>query len=112
MNRIPPGGPGGPAPLADGPVITWATAGAPAPNAAVTLSGNRTLLITGAAAGQAGRLAVRQDATGGRTLALPSGSKTAGGGGVVPSAAAGALDFLTYYYDGVTFHWTILRGFA
>lgn len=100
--------------LADGATITWATAGARVLNASVTLGGNRTLAITGAVDGACGILTVKQDGTGTRTLALPSGSKVANGGGgaVTLTTAAGATDILSFYYDGTTYWWTAVLNFT
>ena len=87
--------------------ITWdQTKGA---TATVTLTANSTLTITNAVAGMYGLIKVIQDATGGRTLTLPGGSKVInGGGGVVTlTAAANAIDVLSYFYDGTTYLWTV-----
>ena len=101
-------------PLTDGATITWATAGARVNNAKVTLGGNRTLSITGAVDGASGVLKVIQDGTGGRTLALPAGSLVVGGGaGVISlSAAAGAIDVISWYYDGTNYFWTYGKNFT
>lgn len=96
--------------LTDGATITWtADASRTSQQAKVTLAGNRTLAISGAADGMTFRLRVTQDGTGGRTLTLPAGSKVAGGGaGVVTlSAAAGKVDLLEGYFDGTNYWWTI-----
>jgi hypothetical protein len=90
-----------------GSTITWdQTKGA---TAAVTLTGNATLSITNAVAGMYGLIRVTQDATGSRTLALPTGSKVInGGGGVVTlTSTAGATDVLSYFYDGTSYYWTV-----
>ncbi|MHA4810548.1 autotransporter outer membrane beta-barrel domain-containing protein [Flavitalea flava] len=87
--------------------ISWdQTKGA---TATVTLTGNSTLTITGAVAGMYGLIKVIQDATGSRTLALPSGSKVinGGGGAVTLTSAANAIDVLSYYYDGTNYYWTV-----
>jgi len=69
-------------------------------NFKVTLSGNRTLANpTNLADGQVFNVRIKQDATGGRTLAF--GSKYKFPGGTVPTltAAANAVDFISCQYD-------------
>lgn len=67
--------------LTDGATITWDWS--VAPNAQVTLGGNRTLSITNAVTGQTAWLKVIQDGTGSRTLTtagwLKPALSTAGG---------------------------------
>lgn len=94
--------------LTDGATITWALGTDRVGLATVTLGGNRTLAITGAVAGTSGILKVVQDGTGGHTLALPATSKVAnaGGGVVTLSAGAGAIDVLSFYYNGSNYFWT------
>lgn len=78
-------------------------------NAAVTLTANGTLTITGAVAGMSGRLFVTQGGSGSYTLTLPSGSKVAGAstaGTVTLSTTVGKQDQLEWYYDGTNFWWT------
>jgi hypothetical protein len=77
-------------------------------NSTVTLAGNRTLAISGAANGMSGTLIVKQDGSGSHTLALPSGSKVVNGGaGVIAlTAAASSIDILTWTYDGTNYFWT------
>ncbi|MBB6500846.1 hypothetical protein [Pedobacter cryoconitis] len=87
--------------------ITWdQTKGA---TATVTLTGNSTLTITNAIAGMYGLIKVKQDATGSRTLTLPTGSKVINGGGglVTLTTTANAIDVLSYFYDGTNYFWTI-----
>lgn len=76
-------------------------------NATVTLGGNRTLAISGAAAGMTGILKVVQDGTGSRTLTLPAGSKvfSGGSGAVTLTTTASAIDILTWIYDGTNYFW-------
>jgi hypothetical protein len=72
----------------------------------VTLGGNRTLAISGAVNGGVYTLIVKQPSSGGPyTLAMPSGTKVAGAGGgaVVLSTAASAIDILTILYDGTNY---------
>lgn len=77
--------------------------------ASITLGGNRTLAITGAVEGMRGRLIVRQDATGGRTLTLPPGSLTPNGtaGVIALTSASSAVDMLVWVYDGTNFYWDV-----
>jgi hypothetical protein len=98
----------------DGATITWALASAKISNASVTLAGNRTLAITGATDGCSGLIMVKQDATGSRTLALPSGSKVAGGGAgaATLTTTAAAVDALSFYYDGTNYWWTVVLNFT
>jgi hypothetical protein len=97
--------------LTDGATITWNTANGY--NAVVTLAGNRTLSITNAQAGQYGTLRVVQDATGGRTLTLPSGSKVinGGAGAITLTTTGGASDILCFYYNGTNYFWTIGKNY-
>lgn len=90
--------------LTDAPTVTWATGGVAAPNAKVTLAGNRTIAITGAVSGQRGSLIVVQDATGTRTLTLPAGSKSSG----TPTTTADAANRYDYLYDGTNYWWEII----
>jgi hypothetical protein len=83
-------------------------------NAKVTLGGNRTLAFSNVIAGQTLVLKVIQDATGSRTLALPANCKVmnGGGGAVTLTAAASAVDILTFYYDGTNFWVTYGKNFT
>jgi len=93
--------------LTFGSTTTWdQTKGS---TAAVTLTANATLSITNPVAGMYGLIRITQDATGSRTLALPTGSKVInGGGGVVTlTTTAGATDVLSYFYDGTSYYWTV-----
>lgn len=83
-------------------------------NARLTLGGNRTLAFSGLAEGMNGTLIVKQDATGNRTLALPSGSKVvnSGASGVILSTAANAVDILTWIYDGTNVFWTYGKNYT
>lgn len=67
-------------------------------NFSVTLGGNRTLANpSNVVAGQAGQIVIHQDATGSRTLSYGSDFKFAGGTAPVLTAAANAIDILSYY---------------
>lgn len=66
-------------------------------NAGVTLAGNRTLgTPSNLKEGQAGTIAIAQDATGGRTLAFASGWVFDLGVPPAPSVAAGSRTLLSY----------------
>jgi hypothetical protein len=60
------------------------------------------------------KLRVRQDATGGRTLVLPTGTKTPGAAGYTVSAAANAIDLLEFvtYDAGTTWYLVASKAFA
>jgi hypothetical protein len=63
----------------------------------LAMTANATLANpSGVIPGKRGRIKVTQDATGGRTLALGSQYKTAGGAGITLSTAANAIDYLDY----------------
>jgi len=99
--------------LTDGATITWTVLGL-INNAEVTLGGNRTLAFSGIANGMTGTLIVKQDATGSRTLALPSGSKVinGGSGAVTLTTTANAIDVLAFIYDGTNYFWTIGNNYT
>jgi hypothetical protein len=84
-------------------------------NASVTLAGNRTLSISNATAGDYGTIKVIQDATGSRTLTLPSNSRVNSYWGVGTainlSTAPASVDILNWYYDGTNFYWTLGRNY-
>jgi hypothetical protein len=86
-------------------------------NASVTLGGNRTLSFTTTpTAGSYGTLVVTQDATGGRTITLPStANKILGSTStttIALSSAANAKDILNFYYDGTNCYWNIGQGYG
>ena len=86
-------------------------------NASVTLGGNRTLSFTATpAVGSYGTLIVTQDATGGRTINLPSTSNKVLGSTstttIALSSAANAKDILNFYYDGTNCYWNIGQGYG
>jgi hypothetical protein len=105
-----------PQPLTDGSTISWnPTNGL---NASVTLGGNRTLSFTSLpAVGSYGTLIVTQDATGNRTITLPSAltNKVLGSAStttIALSTAANAKDILNFYYDGTNCYWNIGQGYG
>lgn len=85
-----------------------------ASNFHVTLAGNRTLANpTGQVAGQAGRILIKQDATGGRTLAFGSNWLFSGGSDPVLSTAALAADMLCYDVQASgEIYATLIKSFA
>lgn len=90
--------------LTDSATIVWDYSSATT-EAKVTIAGNRTLSITNLPEGKVVylTLVVTQDATGSRTLTLPSGTKVIGGGsGVVTlTTTANAIDILSFRWNGV-----------
>ena len=86
--------------------LSWSlTSGA---NALVTLNQNvTTFTLSNFTTGDSGVLVVKQDATGGRTMVLPSNSQVVGGGTYTPTSAANSNDVLGVYYDGTYYYWTI-----
>jgi hypothetical protein len=101
--------------LTDGTTISWnPTLGL---NASVTLAGNRTLSFTSTpAAGSYGTLVVTQDATGSRTITLPSTTNkvlgSTSGTTIALSTTANAKDILNFYYDGTNCYWNIGQGYG
>lgn len=89
--------------------LTWNVANGY--NARVTLSENvTTFTFSGAIAGDSGVLTVIQDATGGRTMVLPSGHLKEGGT-LTLSTDANSKDVLGWYYDGTDYFWNIGKDF-
>jgi hypothetical protein len=93
--------------LTDAATVVWDFANYQSRGAYLLIGGNRTLQIDNCNDGASGTLIVEQDATGGRTLALPAGSKVIGGGGgvVTLTATAGASDILSFENRGGTLYW-------
>jgi len=100
--------------LTDAPDIAWDYS--LSSNAQVTLGGNRTLAApTNVVSGDYGTLKVIQDATGNRTLAFTGTANfkvvNGGAGAVILSTAAGAVDFISWVYDGTDFNVTLGKEF-
>lgn len=79
-------------------------------NRKLTLTGNSTLVINGLKGGEYGTLEIIQDATGSRTLTLPSNSIVMGTQGtstLTLTTTANAIDIATFYYNGTTIYWNI-----
>jgi hypothetical protein len=101
--------------LTDGSTINWNPA--LGLNASVTLGGNRTLSFTSTPiAGAYGTLVVSQDATGSRTITLPTTANKVLGStsttSIALSTAANAKDILNFYYDGTNCYWNIGQGYG
>jgi hypothetical protein len=80
----------------------------------VKLYGNRTLAISNVVAGAKGKLIIRQDSTGRRSLTLPANSvvNNAFNGTVGLTPVAGGIDIASFEYDGDLFYWTIEKSFT
>jgi hypothetical protein len=89
-------------------------------NAAITLTQNSTLSFTAAPpVGSYGTVVLTQDATGNRTITLPSingvANKVLGSAStstVALSTAANAKDILNFYFDGSSCYWNIGQGYG
>ena len=89
-------------------------------NAAITLTQNSTLSFTAAPpVGSYGTVVLTQDATGNRTITLPSingvANKVLGSAStstVALSTAANAKDILNFYFDGTSCYWNIGQGYG
>jgi hypothetical protein len=100
--------------LTDGATITWDYT-TQTREAKVTLAGNRSLSITNLPANKVVylTLAVIQDATGSRTLTLPSGTKVinGGSGAVTLTTTANAVDILSFRWNGTTLYCTYGKNY-
>ena len=101
--------------LNSGATISWNPANGL--NASVTLDQNSTLSFSPVpTAGTYGTLVITQDATGGRTLTLPSTANVVLGSSSTTtiglSSASGAKDILNFYYDGTNCYWNIGQGYG
>jgi hypothetical protein len=89
-------------------------------NAAITLTQNSTLSFTAAPpVGSYGTVVLTQDATGNRTITLPTitnvTNKVLGftsTSTVALSTAASSKDILNFYYDGTILYWNIGQGYG
>lgn len=100
--------------LTDGGTVTWNLNSIKVNNATLNIGGNRTLAFSNAVAGATGVLIVKQDATGGRTLTLPAGSKmvNTGAGAWTPTVGASKVDILSFIYDGTNYWWTVGKDYS
>ena len=101
--------------LTDAATISWVPS--QGLNASVTLAGNRTLSFsTAPTSGAYGTLVVKQDATGGRTLTLPSvANKVLGSSSTTTiglSTTANAIDIVNFYFDGTNYFWNVGQGYG
>ena len=101
--------------LTSGSTISWNPANGL--NANVTLNQNSTLSFSSTpASGSYGTLVITQDATGGRTITLPSTDNKVLGStsttSIALSTAGGSKDILNFYYDGTNFFWNIGQGYG
>ena len=101
--------------LTAGPTINWDPANGL--NASVILNQNSTLNFTSnPPAGSYGTLIVTQDATGSRTITLPStANKVLGSTStttITLSTAANTKDILNFYYDGTNCYWNVGQGYG
>lgn len=72
-------------------------------NGQITIDANLTLVNpSNAKPGQSGIIEFTQDGTGGRTLTLGTNYKTVSGNGIALSAAAGAVDTVSYFVKSST----------
>lgn len=85
--------------------VNWSTGNVQA----ITLGGNRTFTFSNGVAGALYQLYIYQDASAPRTITLPNTVKTPGGVLPVLSATNGALDILTFSFNGTNYN---LIGFA
>lgn len=100
--------------LVDGTIITWDYV-TQTREAKVTLGGNRSLVFTNLPTNRVVyfTLGVTQDATGNRTLALPSGTKVINGGSGALSltTTANATDILSFRWNGTTLFCTYGKNY-
>jgi hypothetical protein len=97
-----------------GTTISWDVSGT-STNYDATLTATTTLNLTNVRNGDFGTIIIRQDGVGGRTLTLGTvnGSSTThrvangGGGSIILTSNASAIDILTFTYNGSTMFWTV-----
>jgi len=77
----------------------------------VTLTGNCTFTVTGAPTNTSVlQLKVIQDTTGSRTIAV-TGAKWANAVVPVPTSSTGAVDIVTFYYDGTSYYGNMTKNY-
>jgi hypothetical protein len=93
-----------PTTLTDAATVTWATVGVNATLTFTVHGGSRTLNLSGLVTGNVYLVKLIQDGTGGENLTGGTGctwkQKGGGSGTFTLTATAGAIDILTFYYDG------------
>ena len=73
-------------------------------NAKTTLTGNRTVTVSGAVAGMRGVILVTQDSGGSRTLTPTEGTA------LDLSNTAGYVDRVSWEFDGLFYHWSTVKN--
>jgi hypothetical protein len=97
-----------------GTTVNWDVSGQ-STNYEITLTGTTTLNLSNVRNGEYGTIIVRQDGVGGRTITLGTinGSggthrvANGGGGSIVLTSNASAIDVLTFTYNGSIMFWTV-----
>ena len=97
-----------------GTTISWDVSGT-STNYEATLTATTTLNLTNVRNGDFGTIIIRQDGVGGRTLTLgtingPLGTHrvaNGGGGSIILTSNASAIDILTFTYNGSIMFWTV-----
>lgn len=90
-----------------GTTLNWDVANV-SPTAKVILSGNTTLTVAGATSGVFGTLKIQQDGVGSHTLTLGAGTHkvaNGGSGSITLTSTPGAIDIISFLYDGSEFLW-------
>jgi hypothetical protein len=97
-----------------GSTINWDVSGT-STNYEATLTATTTLNLTNVRNGDFGTIIIRQDGVGSRTLTLgtvngPTGTHrvaNGGGGSIILTSNASAIDILTFTYNGSIMFWTV-----
>jgi hypothetical protein len=97
-----------------GTTISWDVSGT-STNYEATLTATTMLNLTNVRNGDFGTIIIRQDGVGGRTLTLgtingPAGTHrvaNGGGGSIILTSNASAIDILTFTYNGSIMFWTV-----
>jgi hypothetical protein len=97
-----------------GTTVNWDVSGQ-STNYDITLTGTTTLNLSNVRNGEYGTIIVRQDGVGGRTLTLGTVNGSAGthrvanggGGTIILTSNANAIDILTFTYNGSIMFWTV-----
>lgn len=92
-----------------GATLSWDVANV-SPTAKVILSANTTLTVVGATSGVFGTLKIQQDGFGSRVLTLGAGTHrvaNGGSGSITLTSTPGAIDIISFLYDGAEFNWSV-----
>jgi hypothetical protein len=84
-------------------------------NAKITLTSNLTLNISNVEDGDYGTLKITQGGAGGFTITLGTGKHqvvNTGAGSITLTANAGAVDVVTFFYDGTEFLWSVGNSYT